>query len=95
MKIHSSLFAILALALTACGHQQPEEQPVLASRAADSVKADWLKPHEAILRIRLEAEEPTMIVKMLSIDITNEGTFQLQSQVDQMMTHPVHRDYVL
>lgn len=95
MKIQSLLFILPIILFSACGQKQTKEPAVLMTRSADSVKADWLKPHVAVLRVHLEGEEPTLIVDGLMISANDEASVLFQNRLDQMMTHPYQRDFVV
>lgn len=95
MRIHSLFTACLALAIVSCGGREPDDQSVFANRMADSVKSEWLKPHEAVLSIRLDSDCPTEILKVLSFTYRNDGNYTVSSRADQLMTHPFERDYIV
>lgn len=95
MRIHSLFSACLALTFVSCGGRQTQDQTVLASRMADSVKSEWLKPHEALLSIRLDSDCPTEVLKELSFIYRNDGYYAVSTRADQLMTHPFERDYVV
>lgn len=93
MKTQIFLYPVLACFLVGCGGHEVQQQPVLSSRYADSVKAEWLRPHEAILRIRIDSEHPTD--RFLGLEVTGNQTVLASSRTDQLMTHPFQRDYVV
>lgn len=93
MKIHFLIYPVMACMLMACGNKEDKVQPVMASRTADSVKAEWSKPHEAILRVRVDSEHPTDLLS--GLDILCDQQAIASSRADQLMTHPFQRDYVV
>ena len=93
MKTKTILYPVLACFLVGCSGNEVHEQPVLSSRYADSIKAEWLRPHEAILRIRIDSEHPTD--RLLGLDVTGNQMLMASSRTDQLMTHPFLRDYVV
>lgn len=96
MKIQSILFPTLALVLMSCGGGESHEQPLLASRTADSVKTEWLKPHEAVLCIRVDGEEPTDRLAGLTVTTISGGeSYEISAKADQLMTHHYERDYAV
>lgn len=94
MKIHSLLFATIGVGILSCGSNETHEQAMLASRSTDSVKAEWLKPHETIIRLHIESEDPTTLLTEASITYNDgESGATVTMVADQLMTHPFQRDY--
>lgn len=67
----------------------------MASRSADSIKMEWLKPHEAILHIRLDGEYPKDRLTGLRISLSGNDYFEIQECTDQLMTHPFEKEYAV
>lgn len=96
MKIQSILFPTLAFAMVSCHSDKPADKPLMASRSADSIKAEWLKPHEAVLCVRIEGEEPTDLLEAVHVAYSdNSGSYRIDAKTDQLMTHPFDRDYAV
>lgn len=94
MKIHSLIFALPLMLCVACGRDEHPVSPVLASRSADSIKTEWNRPHEAVLRIHLDSERP---MDQLT-NVTIQGSclsVPVSSWQDMLLTHPFERDYVI
>lgn len=94
MKIHSLILALPLMLLAACGEDAPTAASVLASRSADSIKVEWNKPHDAVLRIHLDSEHPTDQLTNVTIQ---GGCLEtpVTSLQDMLLTHPFERDYVI
>lgn len=96
MKIRLFYFAAMTCLLASCGGKVTKEETVLASRSADSIKAEWLKPHDAILRIRLDSETPVDVLTRLDFKYgVEDDHYEAINRPDQMLTHPYERDFVV
>lgn len=97
MKIQQLLLSSLtSLLLVSCGGRDKVDPPVQPGRMADSVKAEWQKPHDPVLRIHLDADLPTSILASFSFKTSSaEGYYNVDTRADQMMTHPFEREYEL
>lgn len=93
MKIHSIVFPVLACLMMSCGGREQKQEPLSARRMSDSIKAEWLRPHEALLRVHLDAEEVTDIITDISVSLGVGNSSVATSRVDRMMTHPFERDF--
>jgi len=68
----------------------------MANRATDSIKAEWLKPHEAVLCLRIEGEEPTDKLESVHVEYRDiNGSYMIDTKCDQLMTHPFDRDFAV
>jgi len=94
MKIHSIIYPLLACLMLSCGGREQRRETLSASRMSDSIKAEWLKPHEALLRVHVDAEEATDIITDITIIAGAESKSVVTSRIDRMMTHPLERDFV-
>lgn len=95
MKIHSLLVLCFAAFFFSCSKEKKEPHAVLASRSVDSVKVEWLKPHEAVLHIRLDGEYPRALLTDLRISISGREDHEIQDHADQLLTHPFEKEYAV